>query len=217
MEEDKTPPPATQVVSNPLPPAQAAPRGAGWRGTVSTVAVLLLAPLLAILLTVFVFQSYQVDGPSMRTTLFNNDRLIVWKFGHTWARLTGHDYIPNRGDIIIFTDPHLSELNQDPSKQLIKRVIALPGERLVISDGVVTVYNQQHPNGFHPDTDLPYRRIAVDTAGTIDVTIPAGQLFVLGDNRTNSEDSRIFGPIEAKNIIGKLVIRILPLSNIKRF
>ena len=75
------------------------------RSIISTISILLLAPVIAIILTVFVFQSYQVDGPSMETTLQNNDRLVVWKLARTWSKVTHHAYIPNRGDVIIFNEP----------------------------------------------------------------------------------------------------------------
>ncbi|HSX17212.1 MAG TPA: signal peptidase I [Patescibacteria group bacterium] len=187
------------------------------RSILSTVAILLIAPIIAVLLTAFVFQSYQVDGPSMNNTLHNNDRLIVWKFAKTWSKITGHDYIPKRGDIIVFTEAKLSDFGQDPNKQLIKRVIGLPGDRIVVKDNIVTVYNSAHPSGFNPDTELPYHRTGADTAGTIDITLPADKIYVMGDNRPNSLDSRAFGPVDAKNIVGKLAIRILPASDIERF
>ncbi len=192
-------------------------RHEGLRSALSTLGILLLAPIIAILLTAFIFQSYQVDGPSMQTTLFNNDRLIVWKTPRTIARITGHPYIPNRGDIIVFTDPNIAQFGQDPNKQLIKRVIGLPGERLVVSNNVVTVYNSEHPNGFNPDFTLPYHRMTQDTSGDINVTIQAGHVFVMGDNRPDSLDSRLFGQVDANHIIGKLVVRVLPINMAKRF
>ncbi|HKU18304.1 MAG TPA: signal peptidase I [Candidatus Saccharimonadales bacterium] len=192
-------------------------RREGIKSVISTMLVLLLAPIIAILLTAFVFQSYQVDGPSMQTTLFNNDRLIVWKMPRSWARITGHEYIPKRGDIIVFTDPNLAQFGQDPNKQLIKRVIALPGERVVVANNVVTVYNSQHPGGFDPDFTLPYHRTAHDTGGSIDLTVPAGHVFVMGDNRPDSLDSRMFGPVPADHIVGKLILRVLPIDEMKRF
>ena len=179
--------------------------------------ILLIAPIIAILLTAFVFQSYQVDGPSMQNTLHNNDRLIVWKLPKTWARITKHSFVPNRGDIIVFTEPHLSDFGQDPSKQLIKRVIGLPGDRVVVKDGIVTVFNSKHPQGLHPDTDLPYHRIGTDTAGDLEVTVSKDQVFVLGDNRENSLDSRAFGVVDTHDIVGKLIVRLLPLGDMKRF
>ncbi|HJP95872.1 MAG TPA: signal peptidase I [Candidatus Saccharimonadales bacterium] len=188
------------------------------RSIISTISILLLAPVIAILLTVFVFQSYQVDGPSMETTLQNNDRLVVWKLARTWSKVTHHAYIPNRGDVIIFNEPEENlEGVGAGSKQLIKRVVGLPGDRIVVKDGVLTVYNNQHPNGFRPDKTLEYGKVIGNTSGDIDVTLNANQLFVCGDNRPDSLDSRVFGPISTDQVVGKLVMRILPLNNAKRF
>ena len=114
----------------------------------STVGILLLAPLIAVLLTLFVFQSYQVDGPSMETTLQNNDRLIVWKLPRTWARVTGHQYVPGRGDIIILNESGLSTYGSNSdTKQLVKRVIGLPGDRVVIkTPNTPTAFNPMQPS-----------------------------------------------------------------------
>jgi len=153
----------------------------------------------------------------MQTTLYNNDRLIVWKMPVTWSHITKHAYIPKRGDIIIFTDPNLSQFGQDPTKQLIKRVIGLPGDKLVVANNIVTIYNTEHPQGFNPDTTLPYHRTLQDTTGTIDTIVPPGHVYVMGDNRPDSLDSRMFGPVPVDHIIGKLALRLLPLNSIKRF
>lgn len=190
------------------------------KNTIVSVLILLMAPVIALMLTLFVFQSYQVDGPSMETTLQNNDRLIVWKLPRTWARISHHQYVPNRGDIIIFTEPGLGNYEEpDGSKQLVKRVIGLPGDQVVVKDGVVTIYNSEHPTGFQPDKTMPY-----GAGGHIPVTendgtfmLSSNQLFVCGDNRPNSLDSRIFGPITTDQVVGKLVARILPLSNAEAF
>lgn len=190
------------------------------RSTLSTVGILLLAPAIALLLTAYVFQSYQVDGPSMQNTLQNNDRLIVWKLPRTWARMTGHQYVPNRGDIIIATESGLSNYGDtQDSKQLVKRVIGLPGDRVVIKNNVITVYNTAHPNGFEPDNTLPYGKNGAipPTTNNLDVTIGKDQLFICGDNRSDSLDSRIFGPIQTSQVIGKLVARIFPISDAQRF
>lgn len=193
--------------------------GEGFKSILSTVAVLLLAPLIAILLTAFVFQSYQVDGQSMETTLQNNDRLVVWKLARTWSKITGHPYLPNRGDIVIFNEPlgKLYGYDQSGSKQLIKRVIALPGERVVVRNGALTIYNSQHPEGFQPDRTLSYgKNIPLTTIDT-DLVVPMGEIFVCGDNRPDSLDSRTFGPISLDQIVGKLALRVLPLNKAERF
>ena len=181
--------------------------------TFSTIGVLLLAPIIAVLLTAFVFQSYQVDGPSMQNTLHNNDRLIVWKLPRTWARVTGHQYVPKRGDIVILTESGLSNYGDtQDTKQLVKRVIGLPGDHVVIKDGVITIYNKQYPDGFKPDKVLPYGANGAipATNNNLDVTLGPDELFICGDNRGDSLDSRIFGPINTDQVIGKLVARIYP-------
>jgi signal peptidase I len=198
-------------------PHQTSSRSETVRSVLSTIGVLLIAPLLALFLTAFVFQSYQVDGPSMQTTLENNDRLIVWKMPRTWSRITRHAFVPNRGDVIIFVAHNLSDFGQTPDKQLIKRVIGLPGERVVVKNSVLTIYNKQHPNGFQPDKSLPYGKVIHDTQGDIDQIVPKDSVFVCGDNRDNSLDSRVFGPVASKDIVGKLVMRVLPLDQAKKF
>ncbi len=200
----------------------AKPQKGQLRNTLATIGILLLAPILAILLTVFVFQSYQVDGPSMQNTLHNNDRLIVWKLPRTWARITGHQYVPKRGDIVIVNQPDLTACGQSEGKQIVKRVIGLPGDHVVYKNGKYTVYNAAHPNGFDPDTALPYgsenTALLGDPRGLhVDVTLSKTQLFISGDHRADSCDSRYFGPIETDQIIGKLVARIFPVQNAKIF
>jgi len=190
------------------------------RSTLSTIGILLLAPIIAVLLTAFVFQSYQVDGPSMQNTLHNSDRLIVWKLPRTWARITHHQYVPKRGDIIILTESGLASYGDtQDTKQLVKRVIGLPGDHIVIKNGHITIYNAEHPNGFDPDATLPYGQHGAipTTDNNLDVTLTSTQLFVCGDNRGDSLDSRIFGPIQTSQVIGKLVARIYPLSDIEKF
>ena len=193
--------------------------GEGFKSIISTIAILLLAPLIAIFLTAFVFQSYQVDGQSMETTLQNGDRLVVWKMARTWSRITRHPYIPNRGDVIIFNEPleKLYGYDQSGDKQLIKRVIALPGERVVVQNGVLTVYNSKNPQGFQPDKTLPYGKNIPPTNIDTDLVVPAGEVFVCGDNRPDSLDSRTFGPISLNQIVGKLELRVLPLNKAERF
>lgn len=189
----------------------------GWHEFFSTVGILLAALAVALFIIAFVFRSYQVDGPSMQNTLHSDDKLIIWKVPRTWARITGHPYIPKRGDIVVFTETGLSQFGQSDTKQLIKRVIGLPGDRVVVSDGKYTIYNKQHPDGFDPDTTLPYGKNIPYTQGNVDVTLGPDQLFVSGDNRPNSLDSRSFGPIDANQVIGKLVLRVLPIGNAQVF
>lgn len=189
-----------------------------WKDTLSTIGIIILAPLIALFLTHFVFQSYQVDGPSMEPTLHNEDRLIVTKTAKTLSKLTGNPYIPKRYEIIIFNHNSSIENNQAQQKQLIKRVIGLPGDRVVIKDGVVTIYNNEHPNGFLVDREGPEKYVIGNTPGNdIDLTVKSGEVYVMGDNRENSLDSRVFGTIPSNNIVGKLSLRIYPFSTYETY
>lgn len=189
----------------------------GWRSVVSTIFILALAPLIAWLMITFVFQSYEVDGPSMESTLHDKDRLIVLKTGKTLSKITDNEYVPDRGDVIVFVKHGLIELGTSQDKQLIKRVVGLPGERVTVNDGKVTVFNQANPQGFDPDKNQDYAKSINFTNGSVDVTLSEGQVFVLGDNRGNSLDSRNFGAVSHEDIIGKLVFRLFPINKAESF
>lgn len=195
------------------------PASEGWGSILSTIGILLLAPALAIFLMMFVVQSYEVDGPSMESTLQNHDRLIVLKLPRTVSRITHNDYLPNRGDVVIFNEPDSSDPTSasNTNKQLIKRVVGMPGDHVVVTEGKLTVYNSEHPKGYSPDTSLPYGKVISSTPGDIDLVVPKGQIFVCGDNRSNSFDSRYFGTVPLHNVIGKLLVRVYPVGTIKLF
>lgn len=208
---------SSQFPNSPAPQSPQ-PDTEGAKNIISTLGLLLLAPVIAIILTMFVFQSYVVDGPSMETTLQNNDRLLVVKLPRTWARITRQAFIPNRGDVIVFNHTESSfAYDGAPTKQLIKRVVALPGERVVVKEGVLTVYNQEHPEGFSPDKTLPYGEVITITPGEVDLVVPEDNVFVAGDNRSNSLDSRYFGAVPSKDIVGKLGLRVYPFNQTKVF
>lgn len=206
--------PAEPVIAH----SDSSKKGEGWRSIMSTLVVLIAAPIVALSLTAFIFQSYEVDGPSMESTLHNQDRLIVLKVPRTWARITGHDYIPNRGDIIIFVQHNLQQYGDSaPDKQLIKRVIGLPGDRVVVRDGKITIYNSANPSGYDPDATHSWGKVIQTTPGDVETTVQPGQVFVCGDNRVNSLDSRYFGAVPANNIVGKLSLRVFPLNSSQVF
>lgn len=206
---DQNPQPASAEPSNqPSSP---------WREVFSTGGILITALLVALFIIGFIFRSYQVDGPSMETTLENADKLIIWKVPRSWARITRHAYIPKRGDIVVFNESGLSEFGQEDSKQLIKRVVGLPGDHVVVDGGKVKIYDKDHPGGFDPDQTLSYGKNIPVTSGNVDIKLAKNQLFVMGDNRPDSLDSRAFGPIQANQLVGKLVLRLFPISQAKAF
>lgn len=182
-----------------------------------------------IVLNAFVFRSYNVVGGSMENTLHNDDRVIVNRLPVTWAHFLGKEYVPKRGQIIVFANgeasgPLTCEAPMGQVDQyIIKRVIAFPGERVTVKDGVLTVYNDEHPEGFSPDDDT---RVDENngpkeySSGEVDMVVPEGEIFVAGDNREGSHsfDSRSgLGTIPYCRIIGPTAIRIYPFDKIRVF
>ncbi len=174
------------------------------------IAILVFAPLLTLFLVAFVFQTYEVEGVSMHPTLSNQDRLMILKAPVSWAKITGKSYAPHRYDIVVFNRP-------GESKQLIKRVIGLPGERVVIDNHKVTIYNSQHPQGFLVDRQHPDTRPIRTSPGYVDEVVSPNHLFVMGDNRANSLDSSSFGAIKASDVAGQLILRVYPLNKFELF
>jgi signal peptidase I len=190
----------------------------GWKSVVSTLLIIIAAPLIAFALTAFVFQSYEVEGDSMEQTLQSGDRLIVLKTGKSWSRLRSKHYMPKRGDIVVFEKSDSVSAHDETERQLIKRVIGLPGDRVVVQDGKITVFNDEFPEGFNPDSNQPFsENIAKTTPGRVDIPVPEGEIFVCGDNRSNSLDSRSFGTIATSDVVGVLSLRIYPFSKFDHF
>jgi signal peptidase I len=135
----------------------------------------------------------KMDGTSMVPTIQPGQVVRV----HPYPK----GQLPQRGDLVEYSSPEKIVLQYAQSGKLIHRIIALPGERITISNNKVLVYNKQHPNGFNPDTFLSSN---VVTAGNINVTLEPNMYYVLGDNRPDSLDSRYTGPVPLKDIIGKV-------------
>ncbi len=166
---------------------------------------------LVLFLHFFVFSAYHVVGSSMTPNLQNSDYLIVSKVNKTIATLQGKPYVPERGHIVVFHYPKQPELD------FVKRVVGLPGDRVVVKDCNVTVYPGQQAQGFNPDAK---RKVAGDcTEGEVDTIVPQHDIFVLGDNRTpgGSSDSREWGFLPSHNIIGNAILRLYPLNSVQIF
>jgi signal peptidase I len=162
----------------------------------------------------FVFQAYHVLGTSMVPTLHETDYLIISKVGYTQAlveRFLKKDkiYLPARGQVIVFRYP------KDPTKVFVKRVVGLPGDRVVIKNGAVTVFDKTHPGGFDPDKG--YEKSDAQTLIDTDEVVQDGNVFVMGDNRApgGSYDSREWGELPSSYIIGNAVLRLLPLDQVR--
>jgi signal peptidase I len=171
----------------------------------SLAGIVLSSVALSFLMLNFVFRTYNVNGSSMRPTLSNGDRLIVNKFTKTKS---GGDYTPKRGQIVVFNSDH-------EGKSLIKRVIALPGEKISMNNGRFLVKNEQYPNGFDPDASYEDRLPKTDVTTIEEEVVPAGHIFVSGDNRApgQSLDSRNqLGFVPLTEIVGTATLRYFPLD-----
>ncbi len=154
---------------------------------------------LAIILPVryFLIKPFYVNGASMEPNYYDREYLIIDEISYRFAD-------PARGEVVVFHYP------QDESQYFIKRVLGLPGERVVVADGRITIYNAANPAGLV--LDEPYLSPEALTAGAVDATLGADEFFVFGDNRNASLDSRRFGPISRREIIGRTWLRGWPLD-----
>lgn len=153
---------------------------------------------LAIILPVrfYIVQPFYVNGQSMEPTFHNNEYLLIDEISYRFQE-------PQRGDIIVFRYP------KDPSKFFIKRLIGLPGESVTIMSGRVRVVNEAHPEGFVLDESY---LMNPSTLGDTTVNVGPHEYFVLGDNRAESLDSRIFGAVDKQYVIGRVWVRAFPFS-----
>ncbi len=164
---------------------------------VSWFKTLASAAVYATLIVTFVGQVARVDGSSMLPTLHDQDRLIVNKLAYRWHR-------PQIGDIVMVASP------EEPDKMLVKRVVAGPGDLVRSVDG------QVYRNDVHiPDSFVPPVYRSNDTWGP--EVVPRGYFFVMGDHRNNSSDSRVFGPVPERYIIGKVQVRWWPVPDARVF
>lgn len=155
--------------------------------------VVLLAVVLAFLIRSFLFEVYRVEGSSMETTLHSGDRVVVNKWVYLWG-------LPKRGDVIVFEYP------KDPERDFIKRVVAVSGDTVEMRRGKVYV------NG-HLLHEVP--SALSDTETVAPHVVEPDTVWVLGDNRGNSDDSRAFGPVKLSEIRGQAFLRVWPLTSLE--
>jgi len=186
-----------------------------FKDVIGIVVFIICVVIGTVLINSFVFRSFNVVGPSMESTLYTGDRLIVNRMAVTAAQLQNKSYIPERGQVIVFKNPHYSRGIED--EYIVKRVIGLPGERVLLRDGVYTVFNQGNPQGFNPD-DANNGEPGSPTTGEVDTIVPEGELFVSGDHRQGnfSYDSRNgLGTIPLYDIVGPVSFRVFPFDKIR--
>lgn len=157
----------------------------------------LIALIIVVPIRYFVAQPFVVSGLSMFPTFNDGQYLIIDELSYKF-------HPPHRGDVIVFHYP------KDRSKYFIKRIIGLPGETVITHDTTVTIKNDEHPEGFV--LNEPYVSRAVD--GNIFDKLGKDEYFVMGDNRPASSDSRYWGNLPKKLIVGRVYLRLLPFSQI---
>ncbi len=157
------------------------------------VTFVLLVVVVVVPIRLFVAQPFVVDGESMHPTFENGNYLIVDELTYDFSK-------PKRGDVIVFRYPG------DPSIFYIKRVIGLPSETVTIKNGFTTI---TEPNGYSRTLKEPYISER-DNSYNSSITLGPTQYFMMGDNRPRSSDSRVWGPLPAKNIIGRVLLRLYP-------
>ncbi len=191
-----------------------------FKDVIGVIVFIICVVLGTLFINTFVFRSFNVVGPSMEQTLYTGDRLIVNRLPVTWAQVQNKDYVPKRGQIIVFKNPRYNTGIGD--EYIVKRVIAFPGERVTIQDEHFVVYNSEHPNGFNPDDDNHGEPGSV-TSGEADMVVPEGELFVSGDHREGSfsYDSRNgnqgLGTIPFYDVVGPVGMRIFPFNGLRFF
>lgn len=167
------------------------------RGAWDLIKFAVIALAIVIPVRMFIAQPFVVNGDSMFPTFHNKEYLIVDEISYIVRN-------PARGEVTIFRYPN------DPSRFFIKRIIGMPNETIEIKNGVVKIINKENPDGFI--LEEPYLNEKFTTTETF--TTGNDQYFVMGDNRNRSSDSRSWGVLPKKFMIGRAYLRLLPVGNL---
>ena len=163
--------------------------------------IVIIALLIVVPIRYFVFQPFFVRGQSMEPNFENGDYLIIDEISYRFEN-------PQRGEVVVFKYP------QNPSLRYIKRIVGLPGETIVIEEGLVIIFNER---GSQILNESDYFPSSVLTPGDVHVSLDENEYFVLGDNRISSADSRSWGPLPEENIIGRVLFRTWPFAALAKF
>ena len=179
------------------------------RGFLEWISVIGVALAVAIVIRVFLLQQFYISGPSMETTMFSDNRVLVNKLAYRLGEI-------DRGDVVVF-DRAIPNGNEIQHDDLIKRVIALGGETVSISKCVVFIDGVELSEPYLPKRDTEMTDPA-DRCSTVDmeaIVLETDEIFLMGDNRPQSFDSRMFGPIKKDLIIGQAFVLLWPLGEFK--
>lgn len=157
----------------------------------------LLALLIVIPVRAFIAQPFIVSGDSMVPTFHTSEYLVIDEISYRFKK-------PERGDVIVLRYP------RDPKTFFIKRIVGMPGETVSLKSGKVFIKNSENPGGF----ELPEAYVKNRSGETEDYKVGEDEYFVMGDNRTASFDSRGWGPLNEKMIVGRAILRLLPLKQV---
>lgn len=184
----------------------------GTRGFLREWAPIMLGALIvAALLRTFVVQAFEIPSASMLPTLETDDRIVVNQLSYTFGDIS-------RGEVVVFERPPSMPAGPQDADYLVKRVIGLPGDEIQLFEGNVWINGERLVEDaylFEAESTRPTNVTipGCEGGGAADsCTVPAGFVFVLGDNRANSTDSRVAGPIEAELVVGRAVVRAWPLN-----
>ncbi len=180
-----------------------------WRSTVEWVVIIAGALVVAIVVRSFLFGAFFIPSGSMESTLNINDRVLVNKLSYKAHPI-------HRGDIIVFRRPPAEQVGN--IKDLIKRVVAIQGDTVEVANDHVILNGRQLDEPYvHGLATTPlslYQVCPPDAGRPQTCKVPAHQILVMGDNRTNSSDGRVFGPIDTKLVVGRAFVRIWPIGDI---
>lgn len=183
------------------------------------IKIFILALVIILPIRVFLFQPFFVQGASMEPNFEDSQYLIINEFGYKQTAVdisNFHLFTVNpfkeldRQEVAVFRYP------KNRTQFFIKRIIGLPGERVQIKDGMVTIFNGENPDGFILD-ESAYLSSKVKTQGELVITLKDNEYFVMGDNRGASSDSRSWGPVKEADIVGKVLLRAWPLNQLSLY
>lgn len=170
-----------------------------WHDIGEWLRVIIIALVISLPIRFFIAEPFVVNGASMDPTFATGQFLIVDRLSYRFES-------PARGDIIIFKYPN------NPSVYYIKRIIGLPGETIEIKNGKISIINSENPDGLA--IKEPYIDPIHQSKDSLIKKLGSSEYYVMGDNRAESSDSRIWGPLEEDLIIGRPVLRLFPLKKI---
>ncbi len=180
---------------------------------IEMVKILVLAAVVIIPIRAFLFQPFFVQGSSMEPNFDDGEYLVISEFGLKRTQIPVANIEVNPWRDLSRQEPIVFRFPKDPSQFFIKRVIALPGESVEIKGGKVYIYNKVHLDGYILD-ESAYLDPTVKTSDLAKTAVADDEYFVLGDNRPFSYDSRSLGPIKKTAIIGRVLLRAWPVSEL---